>query len=827
MKKFNFGKALPYAAAILFFVVVTMAYFSPLLEGKRILQSDIIHHKGMSKEIADFRAVSGQEPLWTNSMFGGMPAYQISVKYTSNLVGHLDRVLMLGLPHPAGLLFLYFLGFFILLLAMGVDPWLSIAGATAFAFSSYFFIIFEAGHNSKAHAIAYMAPVMAGIILTMKRKYLLGGILTALFLSLEVRANHPQITYYLAIIALLYGLFQLVSAIREKSLTPFLKSVGVLLIALVFAVLTNITSLWATAEYGKYTIRGKSELSTEKENRTSGLDKDYATQWSYGIGETVTLLIPDFYGGSSSAKVSGKSKIAEALRANGIPEESVSQYLRQPLPFMYWGNQPFTSGPVYVGAIVMFLFVMGLLIVRGPVKWWLLAGTVLSILLSWGHNFMALTDFFLEYVPAYNKFRAVSMILVIAEFCIPLLGILAVKELLDKREDRHKLFRAMQIAFGITAGICLFFALLPGAILSFHGSGDAAMQQNYQLPDWLMQAIRDERQRILRLDALRSFIFIVLAAGVAWALLFDKIRKEYAFIALTLLILADMFAVNKRYLANDSFTLASRVENPFEPTQADEQILLDKDPDYRVLNLTADIFNDATTSYFHKSIGGYHGAKLRRYQELFDYGIRSDIRRFVRTMSTDSAPVLNMLNARYFILPDNEKQPFVYRNIRALGNAWFVKAARVVDNADAEIKAVTQDFRPDSLAIVNREFEANLGSFTGMRDSSDFIALKEYAPNSLLYSYRAKNDALALFSEIYYPKGWNAYVDGKLTPHFRANYVLRAMVLPAGMHEVRFRFEPAVYTAGEKISLVSSALLILLALGFTVQQLLAFRKRQA
>ena len=820
MKNLDFKKLLPYLAAIVIFIIITMAYFSPLLEGKHMLQSDIINFKGMSKEIVDFRAKTGQEPLWTNSMFGGMPAYQISTKYASNLLGFLDPVITLGLPHPANLVFLYLSGFFILLLVMGVDPWLSIAGAIAFAFSSFFFTIIDAGHNSQAHAIGYMAPVIAGIILTMKRKYIWGGIMTAIFLSLEVKANHPQITYYMAIIAILLGLFELIYSIRFKALTPFLKAVGVLLIVLVFAVLTNITSLWATWEYGKYTIRGKSELTSDKANRTSGLDKDYATQWSYGVGETMTLLIPDFNGGSSSMKVSENSKIVEAMKSNGVPDATIKQFTSQPLPFLYWGAQPFTSGPVYAGAIMMFLFVLGLIIIKGPIKWWLLAVTILSVVLAWGHNFMPVTDFFLNYIPGYNKFRAITMILVIAEFAIPLLGILAVKEIWDKKNDRKKLFKGLQISVIIAAGISLFFAIFPGMFLDFVSSGDKNIQQQYQFPEWLMQAIRDERYRLLRLDAIRSFIFILLACALVWAVLFEKLKKEYAYIALAVLVLADMFTVNKRYVNNDSFTTNARVENPFEPSPADTEILRDKDPDYRVLNLTANTFNDAGTSYYHKSIGGYHGAKLRRYQELIDNNIQGEIGIFAKTMSTDSIPVLNMLNTKYFILPGQDKQPMAYPNRNALGSVWFVGSLLQVDNADAEIKAL-KNFRPSEVAIVDKSFAGNLSGFTPLKDSSDFIALDEYAANQLAYHYRSKNKGLAVFSEIYYPKGWNAYVDGQLIPHFRADYILRAMVLQAGDHKLLFKFEPAVYATGEKISFISSILLILLAISFAAME---FRK---
>jgi hypothetical protein len=799
MKNINFKTILPYLAAIVIFLVITIIYFSPLLEGKSILQSDIVNFKGMSKEIVDYRESTGKEALWTNSMFGGMPAYQISVKYTGNVITYFDKILTLGLPHPANLVFLYFLGFFILLLAMKVDPWLAVAGAIGFAFSSYFFIIIDAGHNSKAHAIAYMAPVMAGIILTMRKKYLLGGILTAVFLSLEIEANHPQITYYLLMIVVLYGIFQIIDAFRNKWMGAFMTAIGVLAIAATFAVLTNITSLWATYEYSKSTIRGKTELTTEKDNRTSGLDKDYVTQWSYGIGETMTLLIPDFYGGSSSAKMSPKSEIIKAMRSNNIPEETISQFSSNPVPFLYWGGQPFTSGPVYVGAIICFLFILGLFVVEGPLKWWLLSATLLSILLSWGHNFMAFTDFFLAYLPGYNKFRAVSMALVIAEFTMPLLGILAIKEIFKPENDRKKMFKDLQVATIIAGGLALLFAAIPGVLLSFSGMNDGSFAKNF--PDWFMQAIRDERMRLVRMDALRSLFFILATAGIIWAVVYGKLKREYAFFILIFLFLADMYPVNKRYLNNDNFTAKSKVSNPFEPSQADQQILSDPDPDYRVYNATVNLFMDASTSYFHKSIGGYHGAKLRRYQELYDYQI-----------SKNNMAVLNMLNTKYFIVPDNNKMPQAQMNPGALGHAWFVPGYKLVDNADQELNALT-GFNPADTAIVDKKFEALIKGFVPGKDSTATIMLESYKPNDLVYKTNSGKDALAVFSEIYYPQGWNAYVDGKPQPYFRANYVLRAMVIPSGQHTIEFRFEPRAYYVGEMISRISSIILLVLIIG--------------
>lgn len=848
MKRLNFKSAWPYLVAVMIFLVITMSFLSPLIEGKQILQSDIVHWKGAAKEIADYREKTGQEPLWTNSMFGGMPAYQISVIYKGNLLDIVDHVITLGLPHPANMVFLYFLGFFILLLVLGLNPWLSVAGAIAYAFSSYFMIIIEAGHNSQAHAIGYMAPVLAGIILTLRKKYLWGFILTAVALSLEVKQNHLQITYYLGLSAVILGLVELLYAsgvaasakeayrelslkyqetikknfifwfvfsfiiipilllksgtalffrnFRFKNLTPYLSSVGLLVIALAFAVLTNLTLLWATYEYGNYTIRGKSELSSMKSNRTSGLDKSYATQWSYGVSETMTLLIADFYGGSSNDSPGMNSNVAKALRTNSIPEDNIRSFAAQP-GMLYWGNQPWTS-PVYVGSIVVFLFFLGLIIMKGPLKWWLLFATVLSIMLAWGHNYMPLTNWFLDHFPGYNKFRAVTMILVIAELTMPLLGFLSLKVIFDGLVSKEQLIRGLYVAFGIAGGLTLVFALVPDMFLNYTGSQDANLAKSF--PDWLMQAIREDRKSLCRADAFRSFIYITLTAGTLWLVINKKLKKEYAYIGLIVFILGDMFTVAKRYLNNESFTSKSRVDTPFEPTAADQQILADKDPDFRVLNLTLNPMSDASTSYFHKSLGGYHGAKLRRYQELFDNHIEKQ-----------NMAVWNMLNTRYVIVPDENKQPMAQQNPNALGNAWFVNEYKLVDNADQELAALN-GFNPSATAVVDKKFKEDIGSWTSGKDTLDYIRLTEYQPNDLKYTSKSKNPGLAVFSEIYYPKGWNAYVDGTLTPHFRANYVLRAMMLPAGEHTVEFKFEPKAYFLGEKVSMISSIILILVVL---------------
>jgi len=821
MKKLPFKQAIPWFTAVILFVFISLAYLYPLLEGLKLRQDDITRHKGMSKEIADFRAKTGEEALWTNSMFGGMPAYQISVEYNGNLLQYIDKIIRLGLPHPAGYVFLYMLGFYLLLIVMRVDPWLSIAGAIAYGFSSYFFIILEAGHNSKAHAIGYMAPVLAGIILTYRGKYLAGGIMTLLFLGLEIQAGHPQITYYLMMLLLIFGIAELISAIKENKVPSFLKSSAIVIAAGCFAVLTSLTNLWATWEYGKETIRGKSELTTNQTNRTSGLDKDYAVQWSYGRAESFSLLVPDVKGGSTGLigdkdyylkNVDDQYKDAVANNANH-----------------YWGDQPFTSGPVYAGSIIILLFVYGLFIIKGRLKWWLLVGTTLSVLLAWGKNFMGLSDFFLDHFPAYSKFRAVSMIMVIAEFTIPLLALLALNKVISDPEGIKQRIKIAQykvnpfyLSFGLVALITLLFALIPTAFFNFLSDNEiiSIAQQKKSNPEYATQItefyanVEIARQAILRADAFRSFVFVLLAAAVIWAYMANRLKKQYVIILLAVLILIDMWSVNKRYLNKDNFISKAKVERPYQKTKADELILKDPDPDFRVLNMMVDPFADASTSYFHKSIGGYHGAKLRRYQELYDHHIKGKF----------NINVLNMLNTRYIIQPDDKKQPTVYPNVQVSGNAWFAEEIKFVKNADEELNALT-DFDPEKTAIIDERFNAILNGFNPVHDSTALIKLIDYKPNLLKYQVNTHKDQLTVFSEIYYDKGWNAYLDGKLTPHFRANYVLRAMIVPSGKHLVEFRFEPKAYKIGEKVSFASSLLVILLVLGYGFYEIRNYFKK--
>ena len=827
MENFNVKKIIPYVLAILAFAVISLIYFSPALEGKKLKQGDIDRFKGMSKEITDHNKRTGENTLWTNSMFSGMPAYFISVQFDGNLFKKVNKVLQLGLPHPANQVFVYFLGFFILLLVMRVKPWIAAIGALAFAFSSYFFIIIEAGHNSKAAAVAYMAPVVAGVILTYRGKYIAGALLTAFFLALEISANHLQITYYLFMIILVYGIFELVETIRNKSYMHFVKATGVLFIAALLAVGTHATSLLISSDHTQYTTRGKSELTYNEDNKTSGLDRDYITQWSYGVGETWTLLIPDFMGGASYGKVGENSNMYELLIDYRVPKNDAKAITGQ-LP-LYWGTQPFTSGPVYVGAIIFFLFIFGLFVVRGKLKWWLLTIAILSVMLAWGKNFMWFTNLFLDFFPGYNKFRAVTMILVIAEFAIPLLGILALSKIFEKDRDNKAILKGLKYSLFILVGLLLLLMALPGMLFDFSSAGDARYLASMGYPQEMHAEVLDalvaDRVRILRLDAFRSLIFIVLGAGLIWLYLKSKLKAAYVIAGIALLVLIDMWAVNKRYLNDDNFVRSREAEFPFKPTEADKQILQDRELGFRVLNLTVTPFSDASTSYFHHSIGGYHGAKLKRYQELIDFQIDPEMNRLLNTLRTQAdpqkiqnnmkgLPVLNMLNAKYYIVM-TQSGPVPVTNPYALGPAWFVSDYEIVANADEEIIAVG-DIDPANTLVVDKRFSNALAGKAFVGDSAAYIRLANYAANHMTYESHAVAEQLAVFSEVYYPNGWNAFIDGEPAEYFRANWILRAMVIPAGNHTIEFKFQPAIYNTGEAISLASSILLLLLVLVYAV-----------
>jgi len=814
------NKIVPVIISVLAFFIIALAYFPQIIEGKKLVQHDNQTYLGTSKELRDYREETGKEALWTNSQFGGMPAYLISTEYKGNLAEWINRALQFA-PRPVSFVFILLLGFFILLLALNINPWLSLAGAIAFAFASFNFVLITAGHNSQVIAIAYMAPTLAGFILAFRKNKWLGAAVAGLFLSLEILAGHPQITYYTAIIVLFFGLSELYFAIRNKTLPDFLKTAGILSIALFLAVASNFGRLYTTYEYGKYSMRTKSELTGDKEDETKGLPKSYITGWSYGKAETMTLLVPGFQGGSSNEPVSEKSATYQLFAQNNPAQ--AKEIVKGGLP-LYWGTQPGTSGPVYVGAIIVFLFVLGLFIVENRLRWWILGVTILGIFMSWGKNFMFLTDFFVNHVPGYNKFRTVSMALVIAGLTMPLLGLVALKESLFGSIPDKKFSTGLKWSFGLTAGFSLLLVLIPSLAGSFVSPNDGHYQQV------LADAFRDDRRALLRADAFRSFIFITLAAGSILLARMKKLKVEYAIAIIGILFLVDMWGVDKRYLNDSHFSSKRQAKQVFVPTKADNFILEDNDPDFRVLNLTVNTFSDASTSYFHKSIGGYHGAKMRRYQDLINTELINEISDLITFLQNpaginpdsvfSSLNVLNMLNTRYYIVNPNGA-PLM--NPTAMGNAWFVNKVSLAENADDEL-ARLKNLNLAQMAVSDKKFEAYLPVKEFQADSAATIVLTSYAPNELKYTSKSSVDGLAVFSEIYYEKGWNAYIDGVKTDHIRVNYLLRGLVLPAGEHEIEFRFHPASYYIGEKISFAGSLILILALAGIVY---LEIKKKKA
>jgi hypothetical protein len=798
------------ALCIVAFALITLVYFSPVMQGKRLKQHDVEMHKGMSQEIVDYKAQTGEQSLWTNSMFGGMPAWNIAVPQTGNLLVYVNKVLKLNLPSSLGAVFISMLGFFILLLLIDCKIWISFIGALAYGFTSYLFIVIGAGHNSKAMAMAYMAPVIAGILLTYKGKYLWGATLTAISLALEILAGHLQITYYLLLLVVCIIIGELVEVIKNKNYVHFLKASGILVGVAVIAILTCTTTLYANYEFGKETMRGKPVLTKNVSNQTSGLDRDYVTQWSYGIGETWSLMIPNVKGGASGYIGNGNSaldKCEDQRFRSTIAQQNA-----------YWGDQPGTSGPVYVGAIVCFLFVLGLFVVKGEYKWVLLAATVLSILLSWGKNFMGFTDFFLDYIPGYNKFRAVSMTLVIAEVCMPLLAFLALAEIFRNPAEIKQNKKYLYISLGITGGLCLLFYAFPQTFFNFLSQSEAVQFKQLQsgqdgaLYATFAKELENVRVAIFRADAIRSFLYIYIAAILILLSLSGKMNKNYMFAGLALMVIFDMYTIDKRYLNNDNFIDKRKAEKPFVLTDADKQILQDKDLDYRVINLTVSTFNDASTSYFHKSVGGYHGAKLRRFQDVIDqYLNRNDLNYW---------KVLNMLNTKYIIYP-KEQQRMVSKNYEAFGNAWIVSDIMWVATPNDEIDAIA-DTDVKDVAIVNYEFKNLVGDFKAS-PAEGTIQLVDYKPNQLKYEFDSSKDELVVFSEIWTKKGWTMWIDGVESPLFRVDYILRSAIVPAGQHEIVMRYEPSIWRIGNTIQFITSLLILA---GFVAVCYYTFKKRK-
>ena len=801
----KFQMPLTHLGIILGFLVLCLAYFQPVLNGRVIQMADIQRFAGTTQEVRDYREATGEEALWTGRIFGGMPTYHNGLQYPSNLLNNIRKIYFKLVPNPVSFVLLLFMGFYLLLNVMEVKPGIAAIGAMAFAFSTFFFISLKAGHSSKIAATAFMAPVLAGVIMGYRGKLLWGALIAALATSFQIASNHFQITYYLLFILLIVGIAYFVDAIQRKTIPQFLKATGILALAGLLGAAPNYGMLTTTMEYADETIRGKSELSPEAgETVSSGLDKDYALMWSYGQAETFTLLIPNFHGGPTVSEIDRNSEAARAFQSNRV--------------ITYWGDQPFTDGPVYVGAIICFLFVLGIMLVKGPLKWALLIATLLGILLAMGKNLEWFTDIFFYNVPMYNKFRAVTMALTIADLTMPLLGILGLHQValrVQNGEDLSGLRKQILIAGGITGGLSLIFWLIGPSLYGFSGARDANLQAQ------AIDILRDLRIDMFKSDALRSFFLVALSTGALWLYVRDTLKLTPTLVILGILVLGDLWLVNKRYLNNDEFGRQELYTKP-APQPADQVILQDKDPHFRVLNLSSgDPFQDPNTSFFHNSIGGYHPAKLRRYNDVISKYLQPGIQRIAAALQespTDSGfqaalskePALNMLNTRYIIL--NEAQAPA-RNQQALGNAWFVGGVRQVENPDEEIAALA-NFDPKTTAIADKRYADQLEGYVPNVVAGQ-IELTEYSPNQLTYKTNSSNEKIAVFSEIYYNegKGWQAYVDDEPVPHFRANYLLRAMRVPAGEHSITFKMEPQTYYTGETLALISSIILLALFLG--------------
>ena len=814
-----FKKWLPDVLAVLLFAVLAFAYFFPAdIEGRILYRHDASAGRGAGQEGVEYREKTGERTRWTNALFSGMPTYQMAPSYGSTeILEKAANAYHLWLPENVWYVFAYLLGFYILLRAFDFRQHLAALGSILWAFSTYFLIIIAAGHIWKVWALAYLPPMIAGLVLAYRGKYLWGLLLTAVFTAFEINANHVQMTYYYLFIIFFLVITWLVEALRKKQMERFLKATAVCVAGAAIGVCINLSNIYHTWEYSKESMRGKSELVKQNsENQTnSGLERDYITQWSYGIGETWTLLIPNTKGGASVPLSMNETAMAKA----DPNYTSIYQQLGQ-----YWGEQPGTSGPVYVGAFVIFLFVLGLFIVKGPVKWALLAATILSIMLSWGKNFMGLTDFFIDYMPMYAKFRTVASILVIAEFTIPLLAMLALKKLLDEPEQMKPRLKYVGISFLLTGGIAMLFSLMPSMFFdSFISTSEMSALRS--LPSEhvgpLVANLTEMRQAMFTSDCLRSFYIILVGTGILLAFFYGKLKKEYAIGIILVLCLVDLWQINKRYLNDEMFVPKSEREAPQQKTQTDELILRDQSLDYRVLNLASNTFNENETSFYHKSIGGYHAAKLRRYQELVERYINPEMQQLFRAVSEaggdmtqvkgDSIfPVLNMLNAKYFIFPLEGGQTVPIQNPYVYGNAWFVDQLSYVDNANQEMDALGRlDLRHQ--AVADAKFKAQLGEAVE-QDTASVVTITAYEPNRLTYDVNSGKGGVLVFSEIYYP-GWTATVDGEPAELGRVDYVLRAMNVKPGRHEVVLSFFPKSVNTTETFAYLAYGVLILLILG--------------
>lgn len=819
-------KILTHCGIILFFFLVAAIYMSPAFDGKVIRQGDVLKYQAMAKEQQDFHKATGEYTTWTSSMFSGMPAYQVTSPPTKSIFVGGQRILgfnLFGLDGSVGIVFSYLLGFYVTLLALGLSPWLSLMGALAFALGSYNIIIIEAGHITKAYAMSMIAPILGGMLLILQRKrYVWGGILFALSLGIQIACNHIQITYYTMLICLILGLVYFVYAIKGKAFKPLLIGVGVMLIGVGFAIGANARLLFINQEYVKYTMRGGSEITVTPEDlykddgeaksiaASNGLDIDYAFAWSYGKGETYTLLVPGAYGGGSGEKVGTDSEFYRAFRQKQAP--------------LYWGDQPFTSGPVYFGAIVIFLFVLGLFVVKGPERWWILIATILAILMSWGKNLMGFNGFLFYHLPLYNKFRTPSMSLVMANVTVVIMAVLALKAIFDKENpiDKRKLNLGLYISTGVSAGFILLMMALSGNF-SFSGASDVQMAAQYGNQwDLIKDVLVKDRKALFMADSWHSLILILISAVLIWLYINRKIKKSSIIIGvLACLVLVDLWSVDRRYLDDSNFVSEKRLNlKPSETDKTLDQYAAQfRDEDYRVFDLSVNTFNDSYPSAFHHQIGGYSAAKLRRYQDLIDFYLSRHI----------NPNTLNMLNARYVVIQGQGGQPMVQRNPDALGNAWFVNAYQLVENPDAEILALNE-LNPADTAIIDKRFAEMVQGKDLSRDSASVIVMehqKPYNPDYLVYKTKSSKNQLAVFSEVYYAPDWRAYIDGKPADYFRANYILRAMVIPAGEHKIEFKNEAPLMHKLDKISLICSILFVLVVAGSLVVYYRKPKKSQA
>ena len=821
----TYKKFLPDVVVVLVFAIISFAYFLvPVTQGKILFQHDASAGVGSAQELTEYQNRTGETTRWTNSIFGGMPTYQMSPSYQStDGLSQVMNAYHLWLPDNVWFLFAYLLGFYILLRAFDFRQTLAALGSIMWAFSSYFLIIIAAGHLWKVMALAYLPPMIAGIVLAYRGRYLSGFIVTALFTAFEIKANHVQMTYYYLFIILFMVIAYLVKAVREKQLAGFMKSTGVVAAAAVIGIAINLSSLYHTWQYQKESMRGKSELvKKDAANQTSsGLDRDYITQWSYGIDETLTLLVPDAKGGATVPL----SKNATAMAKADPQIQSMIPQLYDAIP-QYFGTQPGTSGPVYVGAFVLFLFILGLFIVRGSMKWALLAATVLSVLLAWGHNFMGFTNFFLDYIPMYAKFRTVASILVIAEFTIPLLAALALKKIVDEPEVLTKQMKFVYISLALTAGVALLIALFPGMMEPFVSDQERQMITSIQGMDGntantILANIAAMREAMVSADAWRSVIVILIGFALLFLYKMKKLRADYMVICMAVLCIVDMWQVDKRYLNDEMFVPKSERDMPHQATSTDLAIMKDKSLDYRVLNLASNTFNENETSFFHKSIGGYHPAKLRRYQEMIDAYIAPEMQAAMQAIAAKNGnmqevdgakvfPVLNMLNTKYFILPLQGGATMPLQNIYAQGNGWFVDKINYVADANAEYAGVGKiDVRHE--AVADKKFESVLGQAQS-NDSTAIVKLVRYEPNNLQYTIDSKKGGVVVFAEIYYP-GWTATIDGQPAELGRVNYILRALNVKAGKHTVVLDFHPTSISTTETIAYIAIVILLLAIIG--------------